>query len=348
MRRVMRWGVGSGPWAGLDIGAWSVKLVALQPGATRGRCAEALIPRGATGDEPPSAAVLAGLVDDCMTRIEQSPRSFRGISVGVSGPDVIVKQLSLPLMDDGEVAGALRYEARKHLPFDVDSLVLDHQVLARNLAERKLDVLLATVSQHRLDLALAPLRVLGVEAGIVDAAPLALANALGFAGARESADSDARLLLDIGHRGSWLTLRQPGQPFFARRLDWGGAHLAQAVASALDVPLERAEAWKAEPGASLAHDGPEAAAARQAVAVLGEELRRSLAFYRTQALLPEGFTLRLAGGAARLSGLSDRLGEILGLPVATFSPLDAHERGGRPAAGGPQYAQAYGLALRAA
>jgi len=27
----MRLGMGSGPWAGLDIGAYSVKLVALQP-----------------------------------------------------------------------------------------------------------------------------------------------------------------------------------------------------------------------------------------------------------------------------------------------------------------------------
>ncbi len=341
----MRLGMGSGPWAGLDIGTYSVKLVALQPGATRGRCAEAVIPRGVT-DEPPAPAILAGLVDDCLTRIQQSPRSFRGISVGVSGPDVIVKQLSLPLMDEAEIAGALRFEARKHLPFDVESLVLDHQVLGRNVSERRIDVLLATVSQQRLDMALAPLRELGVEAGIVDAAPLALANALAAAGGRDEADLG--LLLDIGHRGSWLTLRQSGHPFFTRRLDWGGAHLTQSVAAALDCSLERAEAWKLDAAASLAHDGAEAGAARQAVEALAEEVRRSLAFYRTLARLPETFTLRLSGGTARLSGLAERLSESLGQPVSGFSPLDAHERAARGPAAGPQYAQAYGLALRAA
>ena len=120
------------------------------------------------------------------------------------------------------------------------------------------------------------------------------------------------------------------------------------MAAALDCSLERADAWKLDAAASLAHDGAEAGAARQAVEALAEEVRRSLAFYRTLARLPETFTLRLSGGTARLSGLAERLSESLGQPVSGFSPLDAHERAARGPAAGPQYAQAYGLALRAA
>jgi type IV pilus assembly protein PilM len=345
----MRLGVGSGPWAGLDIGSYSVKLVTLQPGGTRFRCAEAVIPRALGSDEPPAPAILAGLIDDCMSRTDHSPRSYRGISVAVSGPDVIVKQISLPLMDESEIPGALRFEARKHLPFDIESMVLDHQVLGRNTTERKLDVLLATVSQARLDRVLAPLRELGVEAGIVDAAPLALANALAQAAAKDIVDdSNVRLLLDVGHRDAWLSLCHQGHPLFARRLDWGGARLTEAVAAATDSTVERAEAWKLDAGSSLAQTGAEAAAARTVVEALGEELRRSFAFYRTIAELPDAFTVRLSGGTARLVGLAERLGEIVGMPVSTFSPLDTHDRGTRTLAAGPQYAQAYGLALRAA
>lgn len=345
----MKLGVGTRPWAGLDIGAYSVKLVALQPGAARGRYAEAAIPRALASDEPPAPAILAGLIDDCMTRIDQSPRGFSGISIGVSGPDVIVKQISLPIMDEAEIAGALRFEARKHLPFDVQTLVLDHQVLGRNTSERRLDVLLATVSQQRLDRSLAPLRELGLEAAIVDAAPLALANALGHALARESGgEGEARVLLDLGHRGAWLTLRQKGLPFFSRRLDWGGAQLTQAVAAAMGGSTEEAEAWKLDGGASLLHAGAEASAARQTVERLADEVRRSLAFYGTLAPLPPSLSLHLSGGVARLQGLPEALGERLALAVTTFSPLDTTERGARIQAGGPQYAQAYGLALRAA
>ncbi|MEQ1832559.1 MAG: pilus assembly protein PilM [Candidatus Eisenbacteria bacterium] len=340
--------MGTRPWAGLDIGTHSVKLVALQPGSTRGRYAEAAIPRALSGDEPPAPAILAGLIDDCMTRIQESPRSFRGISIGVSGPDVIVKQLTLPLMDEAEIAGALRFEARKHLPYDVATLVLDHQVLVRSPAERRLDVLLATVAQQRLDRALAPLRELGIEADIVDAAPLALSNSLSQSLPKDLSADEGHVLLDLGHRGSWLTLRHKGLPYFSRRLDWGGQALTQAIAAATAGSLERADAWKLDAGASLAQDGPESLAARDAVAALGEEVRRSLAFYGTLAPLPGALVLHVSGGTARLAGLTERLGEVLGVSARTFSPLDSHDRGVRIQAGGPQYAQAHGLALRAA
>jgi len=345
----MRWGMGSRPWAGLDVGTYSVKLVTLPPGGGRARYAEAVLPRPFAGEEPPGPAILAGLVDDCMSRVEASPRGFRGISLGVSGPDVIVKQVSLPLMEEAEIGGALRFEARKHLPFDLQHMVLDHQVLGRHSTDRRLDVLLAAVSQQRLDRALAPLRELGIEAEIVDAAPLALANAHAHVLHRAaSGDDEALLVLDVGHRGSWFTLRQSSQPFFARRLDWGGAHLSQAVAGALGGSLEKADAWKHEPGASLAHSGAEAIEARRAVDRLGEEIRRSIAFYGTLAPLPDSVSLSLCGGAARLAGMAERLAEQLGMPVRTFSPLDSIDRGVRIQAGGPQYAQAFGLALRAA
>jgi len=338
----------SRPWAGLDIGTYSVKLVVLQPGATKARYAEAPIPRSLAGDEPPAPAILASLIDDCMTRLKLAARSLSGISVGVTGPDVIVKQISLPLMDEAEIPGALRFEARKHLPFDVQTLVLDHQVLGRNTAERRLDVLLATVSQQRLDRALAPLRELGLEAAIVDAAPLALANALRHALAKEPATEDGRVMLDVGHRGAWLTLREKGMLFFTRRLDWGGAQLTQAVAGVLGGSRERAEAWKLDPGATLAGHQVEALAARESVERLGDEVRRSLAYFGTLAPLPSSPALYVSGGVARLQGFAETLSERLGIPATTFSPLDTVERGARVHAGGPQFAQAYGLALRAA
>jgi Tfp pilus assembly PilM family ATPase len=122
----------------------------------------------------------------------------------------------------------------------------------------------------------------------------------------------------------------------------------QAVAAAVGGSQERAEAWKLDARASLARDDAEATAARHEVERLGDEVRRSLAFYGTLAPLPESLSIHVSGGVARLPGLGDVLGERLALPVAMFSPLDTTERGARVHAGGPQYAQAYGLALRAA
>jgi len=122
----------------------------------------------------------------------------------------------------------------------------------------------------------------------------------------------------------------------------------QAVAATVAGSPERAEAWKLDARAPLAGDGVEAAAARHEVERLGDEVRRSLAFYGTLAPLPASLSVHVSGGVARLAGLAEALSQRLALPVSTFSPLDSTERGARIQAGGPQYAQAYGLALRAA
>ncbi len=342
----------SRPWAGLDIGAYSIKLLALQPGVGGSRFWASEVPLARPGTESDLLAAdpLTRAIGAAFEAAGLSPRAVRGVSVGVSGPDVMVKQISLPLMDESEVAGALRFEARKHLPFDPATLVLDFQVLGRYPGEKKVDVLLAAVSQGRLERTLAPFHALGLEPTIVDAAPLALTNALSRGVAHEG---EARLLLDIGLAGSWLTLYQRGAPYFARRLDWGGASVTDAIARALSVPSEEAEEWKLEAGSDdpslrLRHDAPEVVAARGSVEALGEEIRRSFAFYRTLGRLPDPLTLWVSGSTARLPGLAGQLSEGLGVPVLRFDPFESLGHAMGSAAGGPQFAQAYGLALRAA
>ena len=81
---------------------------------------------------------------------------------------------------------------------------------------------------------------------------------------------------------------------------------------------------------------------------LVDELRRSFAFYRTQGRLPDPLKLWISGGSARLPGLAAHLGEMLGSPVLLFDPITSASGAGRGAANsaGPQFAEAFGLALR--
>jgi type IV pilus assembly protein PilM len=345
----MRAGIGSRPWAGLDVGTFSVKLLAAPGGGAPTRALAAESPLAASGAEPerdPSPETVAHAIGDCMSQLGLSARSFRGITMGISGGDVIVKQIALPLLDDAEVGPALKFEARKHLPFDPQGMVIDYQILGRFLSEKRLDVLLAAVSQDHLERHLAPLALLDLEADIVDATPLALTNAMA-----QSSEADLGgplLLLDIGYATSHLTLFQRSEPYFSRRLEFGGRSLTRAIAEGIHVPYEEAEEWKLALGA----DNPgiradwESREMRAMLEVLQhelvEELRRSFAFYRTLGHLPDPMRLLISGGSARLPGLAERLAELLGAPVTVFDPL---AEGSRPKQG-PQFAQAFGLALR--
>ncbi len=351
----MRAGIRSRPWAGIDIGSYSVKLLATQGGVGGSRfwLSEARLGSGEAGAvSEPDAETVARCISTCLEKVGLTARSFFGVSVGVSGADVIVKQVTLPLMDDDEVAQALRFEARKHLPFDPQGMMIDYQIIGRYASEKRLDVLLAAVSQERLDRQLEALRLLGMDADIVDAAPLALTNALVH---RADLERDAQLLLDIGHTASYLTLYQRGEPYFSRRLEFGGRHLTESIMKANQVPFEEAEEFKIaagsdEPGFLVDWDLPELRAVAETLRTgLSDDLLRSLAFYRTLGQLPEQMNLWISGASARIPGLAARLTEMLGLPVLTFNPIDyltGESRGIRKPAAGPQYALAFGLALR--
>lgn len=347
----MKVGLNARPWVGLDIGEYSVKLLALRfsVGGEKPCASELTLPTG-TAEANPEA--LGRMLGECFARAGQSVRTLKGITLGLSGGDVIVKQITLPLMDDDEIAGALRFEARKHLPYDPQTCVIDFQLLGRLPSEKRLDVLLAAVPQARLERALAPLKHLGIDPDIVDAAPLALTNAISRGAERET---EARVAIDFGHAGSWLTLYQRGAPYFARRLEFGGVTLTRAIASALQVPFEEAEEWKLEAGADqpsirVDPESPEMRGVREALRTFADELRRTFAYYRTMAPLPEPFTLWLSGNTARLPGIAGELSALLEIPTFVFDPLEdvpPEARAGLPA-GGPQFAQAYGLALRTA
>ena len=349
----MRAGIRSRPWAGLDIGSFSVKLLATQPavGGARYWIAEQQLPAAENG-KPHSADIIAHAVSRCLETSGLSPRSVRGVSVGVSGTDVIVKQISLPLLDDSEVGPALRFEARKHLPFDPQGMIIDFQILGRFATQKKLDVLLAAVSQKRAEAAREPLKLLGLDVDILDATPLALTNAL----VPEQDTSEAFLLLDIGHSASHLTLYRKGQPYFGRRLEFGGQNFTRAIANGTNVPVEEAEEWKLaagsdQPGIRVDWDSPEMQSVHASLQnELVAELRHSFAFYQTLGELPDPLRLWVSGGSARLPGLGARLSEVMGSPVMLFDPLErltGEPRGGLRPSVGPHFAQAYGLSLRA-
>jgi len=345
----------SRPWVGLDMGSFSIKLLAIQSGPAGDRPFLGEVPAPPAGnDGRPAPEALAQAISRCMSDAGLPSRGHRGLTLGVSGADVIIKQISLPLLDENEVGPALRFEARKHLPFDPQSMTIDYQVLGRYPSEKRLDLLLAAVSNDRLQRLQAPLRALGLEADIVDAAPLALANAL----AEEHPNQrEAQILLDVGHGSSLLSIYQKGEPYFTRRLDFGGRTITHAIASATHVPFDEAEEWKLaagsdEPGFRVDWNSAEMQAVSEALrSELVDELLRTLAFYRTIGHLSEPLRLWLSGGSARLPGIAIRLADQLGMPVEIFNPLEdllEPADDGAPRTAGPQFAQAFGLAMRTA
>src|SRR5262245_10566026 len=124
----MRSGLRSRPWAGIDIGGYSVKVLASQSTVSGARYWMAEMPvtiPDADRDTSAGREAMARTIAECIEAAGLTSHSLRGVTLGIAGPDVILKQISLPLMAEEEVGQALRFESRKHLPFDPQGMVID-------------------------------------------------------------------------------------------------------------------------------------------------------------------------------------------------------------------------------
>src|SRR5262249_28539482 len=138
----------------------------------------------------------------------------------------------------------------------------------------------------------------------------------------EVAPGAALAVIDIGHRRTSIAVGRPAEGLlFARTFPGGGRDLSRALAAEFQVPEAEAETWKEREGSLVAGGGAEHERARaallRALAPLIREARATLKAASGREHLPVA-RLLLAGGTARLPGLSEHLGAELGLPADTL------------------------------
>ncbi len=118
---------------GLDIGSSAVKAVELKAGGKGG--AEYQLVN--IGMEPlPPEAIVDGAIMDSGAVIDAIQRLFTAqkiktndVATSVSGNAVIVKKISLPQMSPEELAESIHWEAEQYIPFDIQDVALDYEVI---------------------------------------------------------------------------------------------------------------------------------------------------------------------------------------------------------------------------
>ena len=76
------------------------------------------------------------------------------VVVAVGGRDVIIKKINMDRMKEAEAREVIRWEAEQHVPFDMDNVELDFQVLDPEADGQQMTVLLVAakrelVEQHK-------------------------------------------------------------------------------------------------------------------------------------------------------------------------------------------------------
>ena len=295
---------------GLDVGTKAVKAVELT-------WSGGLVITGFGYAELPSPDA----VPDTVARLfQENEFHTRRVVTAVSGKSVIVRYLTMFKMSPEDLRNAIRYEADKYIPFDVEEVVLDCQPFeAPGLGEvgpNEMRVLLVACKRALIDEQLRVLAGVGLQPEIVDVDVFALGNAFEATAKAGAEGEKVRALVDVGAGKTSVNVLRAGASLFTREIHSGGDAFTAAIANRLGLKDPEAEALKRRPG-----DQTERVrgAVTPAVDDLATEVRLSFEYFENQ--FDRGVDEVLhSGGGARLSGLPEDLGRIVDRPTVPWDP----------------------------
>jgi len=337
---------------GLDIGTSSVKAVQLQRSGSTYR----LVALGIAPIHPET--IVDGVIMDApaVSRaiqqiFEQNKIDVKEVAVSVSGHSVIVKKIRVPRMKRAELREGIAWEAEQHIPFSIEDVNLDFQLLgSEGQGEGEMDVLLVAVKKDTVNEYVAAVSAAGLKAVVVDVDAFALENALEIS--RDVKPTDVVALVNIGAAVTTINVLQGGVSEFTRDSDLAGNRYTDSLQKGLGIGYEQAEALKMGSG-DLGHDSGKVKPVIEKVnSELAGEIRRSFEFYGSSVQGRPIHRVVLSGGCARLPDLSSYLSQALALPVEIANPfrgITADRKKFDPeylAFVAPQMAVGVGLALR--
>jgi len=306
---------------GLDIGSSLVKAVELD----FSRSAPELKHLGIV--PLPPEAIVDGEIMDRLLVLEAirecvSAAGIKGKDVvsAVSGRALIVKKVLMDKMDPSDAQEAITWEAEQHVPFDIDDVSLDFQILADDLPGNQMQVLLVAAKKelihHHADL----IRDADLTPLIIDVAAFAVQNCY-----EQNYDVDGDkvvALLNVGSDVSNLNIIQGGKPQFTRDLSIGRSRFVEEVQRELNVGAEEASQLLS---AEEPPDGLDVQQLVNAITSAAEEI--SLGIERSFAYLKGGGeearlgSLLLSGGGSQMPRLRKHLAQRHEVPVEVIDPL---------------------------
>ncbi len=310
----------------LNIGASGVSLAEYESG---GKGHLTLVNYGiAPLDAPLDSGAVETILTPALLGIVREKGIKPGkVAISVSGQMVFPKFAAIPLAGGAEkFEQMIRYEIEQNFPFPIDEMVCDSQVLGDTENGDK-SVMIVAAKVDQIEEITSAVKRAGFEPELVDAAPIALVNAIRNNG--EGAD-DCIVALDIGAKTTSLVIVE-GDKIYSRSIPVAGATLTKEIAQALGCTLEEAEGFKLEHGyvsvGGVTEDEDEAIdrmskVCRAVMTRLNAEISRSINFYRSQQNGGTPVKLYLTGGSALLPEVDTFFAESLGIAVEFFNPFE--------------------------
>jgi type IV pilus assembly protein PilM len=338
---------------GLDIGSSAIKAVELKPGGKGGEYHLVNL-----GMEPlPPEAIVDGAIMDSGAVIDAIQRLFSAnkiktndVACSVSGNAVIVKKISLPQMTPEELAESIHWEAEQYIPFDIQDVALDYEVVEGSGSGGNMDVLLVASKKDKIGDYTSAISQAGKTPTIIEVDVFALQNCYEVNYGLDPGRVIA--LLNVGASIMNINIVKGSNSIFNRDIAVGGNQYTDAIQKDLNLSFDQAEALKRGArveGAAPENLGPILRAVSDNITL---EIQKTFDFFKATSSEDRIDRIFLAGGTSKVPGLRELLADRFDAGVEIMNPFNNviyNPREFDPdfiAEIGPSAAVAVGLAVR--
>jgi type IV pilus assembly protein PilM len=345
-------GTKSPPLLGLDIGSSSIRLLQLSRHGSSYRIDHFAIeplPQGVIVEK--SVQDIEAISDAIQSAVRNSGSNSKNCAVAVSGSAVFTKAISLPAnLADADIESQVQIEANQYIPYPLDEISLDFEVLGPSARNADMvDILLAASKNENVESRQDALESLGLKASVVDVESFAVANAFELIREREGIRSTETVgIFDIGYDLSTLLILRNGRVVYTRDHPFGGNQLMEEITRRYDMTPEQARFFmRGEPGP----ENFEEEVLEPFMLNVVHQISRALQFYSSSAEFSNIRTMYLAGSMASVKGLADVVEQELGIKTGIADPVSGLEIAPSVAVAAltrnaPNLMVAMGLALR--
>ena len=248
------------------------------------------------------------------------------VNYALPAQSVFARFVKLPALGQEKLEKIIAFEAQQNVPFPIDDVVWDYQLVGGGL-EEQIQVVLVAIKIDLLDDINGGVEEARLHTSTIDVAPMALYNAFRYSYPNVN---ECSMLVDIGARTTNVLFIEP-RKIFSRSLPIGGSTITAAIAREFGESAEAAETRKKRDGfvglggayaEPSDHDLARVSKlARSTMTRLHTELMRSVSHYRAQQLGNRPDRIFLCGGAVAMPYMREFFQEKFQLPIEFFNPL---------------------------
>src|SRR5688572_2027845 len=225
---------------GLDIGSGLIKVAVIDHGKSEPELTRVAITPLLADAIVEGEIMDPGIVTDAVrSAMEAAGVKSRDVVTAVGGRDVIIKKIQIERVKEQQARELMRWEAEQHVPFDMESVELDFQILDPHADGMEMSVLLVAAKRDLIESKLRLLTDAGLNPGLVDVDAFALHNAfeLNHPGAMHGVVG----LINIGHEVTNINILDDGVPILTRDITVGTRRFREDLQRERGLGAEEAE-----------------------------------------------------------------------------------------------------------